>query len=66
MFYPLNNIRIRVQVDETLKSEDPFVVGKDIMKRDGVAALYQGWWSAVVSLGASNFVYFYGLFSVAS
>lgn len=31
----------------------------DIVKTDGVGGLYQGWWSSVVSLGASNFTYFY-------
>lgn len=30
-----------------------------ILKEEGVGALYQGWWSSVVSLGISNFVYFY-------
>lgn len=58
-FYPLNIIRMRLQIDEGLKAESVLAVGKKIADRDGLMALYQGWWSAVVSLGASNFVYFY-------
>jgi len=58
-FYPLNIIRIRLQVDEQLKSQSALSVARKIVKEGGIEALYQGWWSSVVSLGASNFVYFY-------
>ncbi|GBG30269.1 Peroxisomal membrane protein PMP34 [Hondaea fermentalgiana] len=86
VFYPLNIIRMKLQIDDNLKAADPFTVAKVIAKEEGVQALYQGWWSSeshadpwklvvcglgvgygayflrptqVVSLGASNFVYFY-------
>mmetsp|Transcript_9487 Transcript_9487/g.16617 ORF Transcript_9487/g.16617 Transcript_9487/m.16617 type:complete len:323 (+) Transcript_9487:54-1022(+) len=58
-FYPLNIIRIRLQVDENMKAQSALSVAQKIIDESGVGALYQGWWSSVVSLGASNFVYFY-------
>ena len=58
-FFPLNNVRMRLQVDDSLTPGNPLAVAKQIADKDGVGALYQGWWSSVVSLGASNFVYFY-------
>lgn len=58
-FYPLNIIRIKLQVEEKLKSQSVLSVAKLIADEEGVGGLYKGWWSSVVSLGASNFVYFY-------
>jgi adenine nucleotide transporter 17 len=72
-FYPLNNIRSRLQVDDSIKLTEeeeknvltkiPFIsmffVADKIVKKYGLYGLFQGWWSSVVSLGASNFVYFY-------
>ncbi len=58
-FYPLNIIRIKLQVDEKLKSQSVLSVAKSIAEEEGIQGLYKGWWSSVVSLGASNFVYFY-------
>jgi hypothetical protein len=48
-----------LQIDDSLKDENALAVARKIVERDGASALYQGWWSAVVSLGASNFVYFF-------
>ena len=45
-FYPLNIIRMRVQVDETMKSASVLALAQKIAQDDGVAALYQGWWSS--------------------
>jgi hypothetical protein len=45
-FYPLNIIRMRVQVDETMKSASVLAMAQKIAQDDGVAALYQGWWSS--------------------
>lgn len=60
VFFPLNNIRTRLQVESgDKKGRSVLQCGKDIVEADGIAGLYQGWWSAVVCLGASNFVYFY-------
>ena len=58
-FYPLNNIRSRIQLDDTIEKGSMYHVTKQIVDKHGVYGLFQGWWSAVVCLGASNFVYFY-------
>lgn len=57
-FYPLNVVRTRLQITDRA-SPGVTVVMKEIIKEEGIGGLYQGWQSAVVSLGASNFVYFY-------
>lgn len=59
MFYPLNIARSRVQVSDSAKVKSALGTMADIVKRDGVPALYQGWRASVVALGCSNFVYFY-------
>ena len=59
MFFPLNSLRMRLQVDEKLRAENPFVLLSKIAKKEGIQSLYVGWWSSIVSLGFSNFVYFY-------
>lgn len=58
-FYPLNNVRSRMQLDDSIKSGNMISVTKQIVDKYGVEGLFQGWWSAVVCLGVSNFVYFY-------
>lgn len=58
-FYPLNNIRSRIQLDDTIEKGSMVHVTKQIIEKHGIYGLFQGWWSAVVCLGASNFVYFY-------
>jgi len=58
-FYPLNTIRMRLQTDDTIKSGSMINVTQQIVEKHGAQALFQGWWSAVVCLGVSNFVYFY-------
>uniref|UniRef100_A0A7S2SQH1 Uncharacterized protein n=2 Tax=Mucochytrium quahogii TaxID=96639 RepID=A0A7S2SQH1_9STRA len=50
---------MKLQVDENMKSESVVAIAKKILEEQGIEGLYQGWWSSVVSLGASNFVYFY-------
>mmetsp|Transcript_30828 Transcript_30828/g.60153 ORF Transcript_30828/g.60153 Transcript_30828/m.60153 type:complete len:326 (+) Transcript_30828:18-995(+) len=59
VFFPLNNVRLRLQVNEDQKAVSALECMKTILKEEGVEGLYRGWVSAVVSLGASNFVYFY-------
>jgi adenine nucleotide transporter 17 len=58
-FYPLNNIRSRIQLDDSIEKGSMLHVTKQIVGKYGWYGLFQGWWSAVVCLGASNFVYFY-------
>uniref|UniRef100_A0A7S4UHT2 ADP,ATP carrier protein n=1 Tax=Paramoeba aestuarina TaxID=180227 RepID=A0A7S4UHT2_9EUKA len=59
LFYPLNLARSKLMVSDDVKRKSTLELLLGIVKTDGFRALYQGWWSSVVSLGASNFVYFY-------
>ena len=60
VFFPLNVARIRLQVSESKDTgKSAMAAMKEIVKEDGVGGLYAGWWPSVVSLAASNFVYFY-------
>lgn len=52
-------MRSRLQLDDTIKKGSILNVTQQIVEKHGVYGLFQGWWSAVVCLGASNFVYFY-------
>lgn len=59
VFFPLNTIRLRLQIDQKMKSASILAVARQIARDGGPAKLYQGWWSNVVCLATSNFVYFY-------
>lgn len=50
-FYPLNTVRTRVQLDESITPGSVPNVAKQIVDKYGFQALFQGWWSAVVCLG---------------
>lgn len=58
-FYPLNSVRTRLQVSDAREFKGVLQTMVEIAEKEGVGALYQGWRAAVVSLGASNFLYFY-------
>lgn len=59
LLFPLNNIPLLLQVDESLNDGNIMQVGMRIAERDGIGALYQGWWGSSICVGASTFVYFY-------
>jgi len=60
VFYPLNIIRTKLQTDDPSKPPRSMLeVCKAILDDDGIGGLFTGWWSQVVALGVSNFVYFY-------
>lgn len=60
IFYPLNTIRTRLQVSDDKEFLGPISLAQKIVREEGgIAALYRGWQAQVVSLGCSNFVYFY-------
>jgi len=59
LFYPLNLVRTRLQLAETGKSKSALQCLLDILKSEGLGALYTGLWGNVCCLGTSNFVYFY-------
>lgn len=59
VFYPLNLVRTRTQLERSGKAKSVFAAMKSIADNEGAAALYVGLWSNVFVLGCSNFVYFY-------
>jgi len=60
VFYPLNIIRTKLQTDDpSMRPRGMLQVCRDIIEEDGIVGLFTGWWSQVVALGVSNFVYFY-------
>jgi len=59
VFFPLNSIRTRLQVSESKEKRSLLEAGKKIVSEEGPLALYRGLRSTIVSLGCSNFVYFY-------
>uniref|UniRef100_A0A8C5Q4N8 Peroxisomal membrane protein PMP34 n=1 Tax=Leptobrachium leishanense TaxID=445787 RepID=A0A8C5Q4N8_9ANUR len=58
-FYPLDTARLRLQVDERRNSRSTLTVLLEIIKEEGILALYRGWFPMISSLCCSNFVYFY-------
>ncbi len=59
VFFPLNTVRLRLQVDKSLKEESILKIIRDIYEQDGLPGLYQGLRAQAIALGISNFVYFY-------
>ncbi|XP_048473697.1 peroxisomal membrane protein PMP34-like [Rhincodon typus] len=59
LFYPLDTARLRLQVDEKVKSSSACAVLAKIVKEEGLLALYRSWFPVISSLCCSNFVYFY-------
>ncbi|XP_060705241.1 peroxisomal membrane protein PMP34-like [Hemiscyllium ocellatum] len=59
LFYPLDTARLRLQVDEKMKSGSTRTVLAKIIKEEGLSAVYRSWFSVISSLCCSNFVYFY-------
>ncbi|XP_060696602.1 peroxisomal membrane protein PMP34 [Hemiscyllium ocellatum] len=65
-FFPLDTARIRLQVDEKRKSSSTPVILAEIVKEEGLSALYRGWFPVISSVCCSNFVYFYTFNSLKS
>ncbi|XP_041033760.1 peroxisomal membrane protein PMP34-like [Carcharodon carcharias] len=59
VFYPLDTARLRLQVDERMKSSPTPVVLAKIIREEGLLAVYRSWFPVISSLCCSNFVYFY-------
>ncbi|XP_059496621.1 peroxisomal membrane protein PMP34-like isoform X2 [Stegostoma tigrinum] len=59
LFYPLDTARLRLQVDEKVKSRSACAVLATIVKEEGLLAVYRSWFPVISSLCCSNFVYFY-------
>ncbi|KAK0059023.1 peroxisomal membrane protein PMP34 [Biomphalaria pfeifferi] len=59
VFYPLDTVRTRLQVDDNRHAKNTFLVLKEILKEEGLEGVYLGWFPVVSALCCSNFVYFY-------
>lgn len=55
-FYPLDNLRVRVQVNENSKLNSLQILQK-LIEEEGVGALYRGLGPVLISLACSNFVF---------
>ncbi|XP_022665093.1 peroxisomal nicotinamide adenine dinucleotide carrier-like isoform X2 [Varroa destructor] len=59
LFYPLDTIRSRLQVEEGRESKSIVEMLRDIMESEGFEGIYRGLSPVLQSLWCSNFVYFY-------
>lgn len=59
LFFPLNTLRLRMQVDDELKGKSLSEAFKMIVAKRGIDSFYQGLHAQIVCLACSNFVYFY-------
>ena len=59
VFYPLDTVRTRLQVDDGRKAKYSPELIKEIWMEEGLVGLYRGWFPVVNSIWCSNFVYFY-------
>lgn len=59
VFYPLDTVRSRLQLEEKRKAKNTLATMKDLVQEEGVSSLYRGLEPVLYSLFASGFVYFY-------
>ncbi|XP_014243148.1 peroxisomal membrane protein PMP34 [Cimex lectularius] len=59
VFYPLDTVRSRLQLEENRVAKNTFQVLIELVKEEGVGTLYRGIVPVLQSICASNFVYFY-------
>lgn len=59
VFYPLDTVRSRLQLEDKRKAKNTLATMKDLIQEEGIASLYRGLEPVLYSLFASNFVYFY-------
>ncbi|KAF5304815.1 hypothetical protein FQR65_LT07832 [Abscondita terminalis] len=59
-FYPLDTIRFRKQIEDASKDNNGTLKAlKSLLETEGFSSLYAGISPVLISLGTSNFVYFY-------
>jgi len=58
-FYPLDQIRTFIQVDERFKKKSMHRVAMELVKEEGIESMYQGLAPTLMSLACSNFIFFY-------
>lgn len=66
VFYPLDTVRSRLQLEEGRKSKNTVAVLKDLIEEEGFETLYRGAVPVLQSICASNFVYFYSFHGLKS
>lgn len=66
VFYPLDTVRSRLQLEEDRKAKNTLVVLKELVEEEGFETLYRGAIPVLQSICASNFVYFYSFHGLKS
>ncbi|GFQ99808.1 peroxisomal membrane protein PMP34 [Trichonephila clavata] len=59
VFFPLDTIRSRLQVEDSRKAKNTITAIRDLIDQEGIPSLYRGLQPVLTSLCCSNFVYFY-------
>ncbi|XP_073968697.1 peroxisomal Membrane Protein 34 isoform X1 [Rhodnius prolixus] len=59
VFYPLDTVRCRLQLEDKRKARNTIAVILELIKEEGIGSLYKGIIPVLQSICASNFVYFY-------
>ncbi|XP_054706284.1 peroxisomal membrane protein PMP34-like [Uloborus diversus] len=59
VFFPLDTIRSRLQVEDSRKAKSTLAAIKELIEEEGIFSLYRGLQPVLISLCCSNFVYFY-------
>ncbi|KAE8573657.1 peroxisomal membrane protein PMP34 [Halyomorpha halys] len=59
VFYPLDTVRSRLQLEERRSAKNTFKIMKDLIREEGFSTLYRGIVPVLQSICVSNFVYFY-------
>lgn len=59
VFYPLDTVRSRLQLEGKRKAKNTLATMKDIVQEEGLSSLYRGLEPVLYSLFTSGFVYFY-------
>lgn len=63
-FYPLDQIRTRLQIGDLKRNENAFVLVQKLLKAEGIQSLYTGIVPVCQSVMVSNLVYFYTFHSL--
>ncbi|XP_076442207.1 peroxisomal membrane protein PMP34-like isoform X1 [Babylonia areolata] len=58
VFYPLDTVRTRLQVDDHRRAKHTHETIADIVREEGVRGLYRGWLSMAFTIWVSYFLYF--------
>ncbi|KAG8190538.1 hypothetical protein JTE90_004113 [Oedothorax gibbosus] len=66
VFFPLDTIRSRLQVEDSREAKNTFLAIKQLVEEEGISSLYRGLQPVLTSLCCSNFVYFYSFHGLRS